>query len=91
MFNKSFWKEATERALKTGAQFVLVTLGVGLAAGAGDGETAEVINALTLDWLNLGGVFLGGAFVSYLFSLFSAPIGEWGSPSLVEDKGKHEA
>ena len=49
MFNKQFWKAATERAVKTGAQFVLVTLGVGLTGVTGD----NTVNAFLLDYPTL--------------------------------------
>lgn len=78
MFTLAFWKAATERAGKSGAQFVLLTIGGGIAAGIGGDET---INAFLLDYPTLGGVFLGGALVSYLTSIVSAPIGGNG-PSL---------
>lgn len=71
MFKKSFWKAATERALKSGGQFVLLTIGGGAIAGA-SGDT--VINAFLLDYPTLGGVFAGGVIISYLTSLVSAPI-----------------
>lgn len=71
MFSKAFWKAATERALKTGAQFVILTMSGGAIAGA-SGDT--VINAFLLDYPTLGGVFAGGVLISYLTSIVSAPI-----------------
>ncbi|WP_125777203.1 hypothetical protein [Antribacter gilvus] len=65
----SFWKGAAERAIATGAQFCLLVLGVGVGAGALPGETAQIVNALTLNYVTLGGAFLGGALVSVLTSL----------------------
>jgi hypothetical protein len=78
MFTLKFWKAATERAVKSGAQFVVLTIGGGAVAGATGNET---INAFLLDYPTLGGVFLGGAILSYLTSLISAPLGGDG-PSL---------
>jgi hypothetical protein len=73
MFTKKFWIEASERALKTFAQFILV-LG---AAGT--------LNVFTADWKTNIGLALGGALLSYATSLVSANIGpDKGSPSLVE-------
>lgn len=69
MFTIAFWKGATERAVKSGAQFALLTLGVGVTAGAVDGETAQVINAFAVNFATLGGAFLGGVLVSALTSL----------------------
>lgn len=82
--SKQFWKQTAERALKSGAQFVALVIGAGVIAGTQPGEAAEVINAFALDWLNLGGVFLGGAFASIVTSIASAQIGaDKESPSLV--------
>lgn len=73
MFTKKFWMEATERALKTFAQFIIV-LG---AAGT--------FNVFTVDWKTNIGLALGGVLLSYATSIVSAGIGpEKGSPSLVE-------
>lgn len=86
MWTKKFWKGAAERGIKSGAQFALLTLGVGLTAGAVDGETAQVINAFTVNFATLGGAFLGGVLVSALTSL--------AFPSKVPDSeydGKHVA
>ena len=69
MFSLLFWKGVAERGIKTGAQFALLTLGVGLTAGAVDSETAQVINAFTVNFATLGGAFLGGVLVSALTSL----------------------
>lgn len=73
MFSKKFWKEATERAVKTFAQFIIV-LG---AAGS--------FNVFTVDWKTNIGLALGGVLLSYATSIVSAGIGpDKGSPSLVE-------
>lgn len=73
MFTKKFWIEATERALKTFAQFIIV-LG---AAGT--------FNVFIVDWKTNIGLALGGVLLSYATSIVSAGIGpEKGSPSLVE-------
>ena len=73
MFNKKFWIEASERAIKTFAQFILV-LG-----------TAGTLNVFSVDWKTNVGLSLGGALLSYATSLVSANIGpDKGSPSLVE-------
>lgn len=81
MFTLVFWRAACERALKTGAEFVLLTLGVGVGAGASAGQTAAVINAFTLNYLTLGGAFAGGMLVSVMFSLVTAKLTD-GSPSM---------
>ena len=62
MFTLSFWKAATERALKTAAQTLLSAYFVGDVA----------LNAFEADWGSMAGVGLGGLVASYLFSLASA-------------------
>ena len=77
MFTIKFWKLATERAVKSGAQAVLLALG---ASDAGQ------VNALTFDWKLGLGFAAGGALLSYLTSIVSAPIsGDPASPSLVKE------
>lgn len=76
MFSSSFWKQATERAIKTLAQFI-ITLG---AAGA--------FNVLQIDWKTTLGLALGGALLSYATSIASAEISETKSPSLIKEDVK---
>lgn len=66
---KSFWNGVLDRGIKSGAQFVLLVLGVGISAGGVDSETAQTINAFALDYVTLGGAFLGGVIMSLLTSL----------------------
>jgi len=61
MFTLAFWKAATERAVKTGAQSVLTAYFVGDVA----------LNAFQADWVNMGGIGLGGVVLSVLTSLAS--------------------
>ena len=63
MFNKKFWIESTERAVKTLAQTFLSLS----AANA----FLDVFNA---DWQTLAGVSVGAAVLSYATSLVSANI-----------------
>ena len=49
MFTRKFWKEATERALKTFAQFILVV------------GSADTFNVFTIDRKTNLGLALGGA------------------------------
>lgn len=82
MFTLTFWKAATERAIKTGAQSVLTAYFVGDVA----------LNALQADWANMAGIGAGGVVLSYLTSLASA-VGD-GNPSAINaevTKGRHEA
>lgn len=91
VFTLAFWKAATERALKTAAQFVLASIGVGVAAGTQSGDAADVINAFALDYVTLGGAALGGVLVSYLTSVVSAPFAGSGPSLANETVGKHMA
>ena len=73
MFNIAFWRDAGERAIKTSAQAIIL----GLALGEG-------FNAFDVDYRLALGFALGGAFLSVLTSVASAPLGNSsGSPSLV--------
>ena len=71
MFSKQFWRDATERALKTAAQAGILALG------------ADQINVLGLDVVNIFGFMVGGALLSYLTSIVSIKFGTPGTPSLV--------
>ena len=72
MTTARFWKQTTERAVKTAAQFGLVFLG------------ADAFNFLETDLVSAGGYALAGAIVSVLTSVASAPFSETGTPSMVE-------
>lgn len=76
IYTKEFWVKATERAVKTLAQFVLVMFG------------GESFNIFTLDWMQFAGVALAGVVVSYATSIVSANFGDKGTPSLVKSKTK---
>jgi len=73
MFTVLFWKEATERALKTFAQFILVVAGAG------------ALNVFAVDWSQTLGLALGGALLSYATSIVSAGVKKDDSPSLVSE------
>lgn len=73
MFTREFWKRATERAIKTGAQVLGTVWLVGDVAA----------NAFTLDYRLGAGLFLGGALSSIVTSVASAPIGPAEDPSVV--------
>jgi hypothetical protein len=74
MFTKAFWIDASERALKTFAQFFVVLGG------------AQALNAFTLDWQTNLGLAIGGLITSYATSIVSAGLTHDGSPSLVSEK-----
>lgn len=88
IFTLAFWKGALDRALRSGAQFVLLVLGVGVAAGGVDNETAQTINAFALDYKALGGAFLGGALMSVVTSVAFPGNVPNDAP---DDPGKHVA
>jgi hypothetical protein len=74
MWTKKFWLEASERAIKTFAQTFLA-----LTAAAG------VFDAFNADWVQVMGVSLGAAILSYATSIVSKNVGPHkDSPSLVE-------
>ncbi|HEU4544073.1 MAG TPA: holin [Jiangellaceae bacterium] len=74
MTKLAFWKAAAERAVKTGAQFVLVGWGVG------DG----IFNAWNIEPMQAAGLGLGGVIVSLLTSL--ASLGTGNGPSLTNSE-----
>lgn len=67
-----FLKAATERAVKTAAQTVVVSIGAD-----------QVLDAFSADWETLGSVALGGLVLSYLTSFASGLVGERETPSVV--------
>jgi hypothetical protein len=72
MFTRQFWLDTTERAIKTAAQTVLVTIG------------AVQFNAFTADWQTLAGMAAGGAFLSVATSLASSLAGDPDTASVVD-------
>lgn len=66
IFTLGFWKQATERAVKTFAQTALALFGAG------------AINVLTVDWQQVVGVSLGASVLSYLTSIVSVEITKTG-------------
>lgn len=73
MFSKNFAKQVLERAVKSAAQ-ALIGLWVG----------AKAFDVWDVDWKLAGGVALGGAVLSVLFSIVTAGVGEPDSPSAVK-------
>lgn len=66
IFTLRFWKDALERAVTTGAQFIIG--GVGFS-------DAGPVNAFELDWMLIGGFAVGGVAISMLTSLAAATAG----------------
>lgn len=73
LFKLAFWKDAIERSLKTGAQFVIGGLGL---------SEAGPVNAFDLDWQLGVGFALAGLALSLLTSIASAGVGARGTASL---------
>lgn len=72
IWTMTFWKDATERAIKTFAQ-VILALG---AAGA--------LNAFQIDWVTVLGIGLGAMLLSYASSIVTAEIRKSDTASLVK-------
>jgi hypothetical protein len=75
MYTAQFWKDATERAVKTAAQAVILFLGADVA-----------LDAVSADWPSAASFALGGAVLSYLTSIVSAPMGDKGTASVVHSE-----
>ena len=76
MWNKPFWEDAGERALRTFAQVMLGFLVVG--------ETG----ILDVDWENSLSVSAVAAFASILMSVVGTGIGDKGTAALSPKKGE---
>lgn len=76
IFNRTFWLAASERAIKTFAQF-FITL-----AGAG------ALNVFSLSWSEVLGLSLGGVLLSYATSVVSAGIVKSDTPDLTALKSE---
>lgn len=72
MFNKAFWKDAAERAIKTAAQSAIVVL------------TGNAADLWHLDYKSLVSAVVLGAVVSVLTSLVSAKVTGTPSGSAIE-------
>lgn len=72
-----FWKASAERAIKTAAQSATLAIGATLIEGT------PMLDALSLDYVSVGGFALGGAVLSLLTSVATAAITD-GSPSATD-------
>lgn len=72
LFTRVFWEETTDRALKSGAQAMLLAIGGG------------AVNVLTLDWATVLGAGGGGVLLSLLTSMASSKFGDRGTPMLLK-------
>jgi hypothetical protein len=74
MWSRQWWKESTERAVKSAAQAVVLSWALG----------DQLLNALSIDWQAAAGFAGGGALLSYLTSLASTAFGSSSSASVVD-------
>ena len=75
MFNIQWLRDATERALKSAAQAIVLALGA-----------SQGFNLFSADWQNVAGIAAGAAVLSVLTSVISAPLGAKGSASVLSGK-----
>jgi hypothetical protein len=71
MFSLNFWRQTIERAVKTGAQFLVAVVG------------AEQFNLLEADWQAMLATVGTGVALSILTSIATSGFGETDSPSAV--------
>lgn len=76
MFSRKFLVLALERAAKTAAQSLILTLG-------GAAASPSVVAAHLLDWKTLVGAGVGGGVLSLLTSVASKTVGDPQNPSVV--------
>lgn len=72
MLTASFWRDATERAIKTACQSALATLGLGS------------VDVLAVNWVGVLSVGAGAALISVLTSIASEPVGVGGTASMTK-------
>lgn len=75
IWSLDFWKAAAERAITTAAQAVALQIA----------DESIAVNAFTLNWPEMGGFALGGAFLSVLKSIIVNAKTKTG-PSLTESE-----
>ena len=75
LFTKVFWEDAAERAVKSGAQAVVLALG------------GDAFSVWAVDWQTVSGIGLGGIALSLLTSIASAGLANRGTASLVKSVG----
>lgn len=73
LFSPSFWRQALERAVKTGAQSAVLVIG----------QDALGFDVFSASWSDVFGFAVGGAALSVLTSLASVKVGPSDTPSVV--------
>lgn len=76
MYNSLFWKDTTERAVKTLAQALVAVFVAG-------------VTILSVDWVDALAIAGTATLVSVLTSIASAGVGNTSSASLVDKPGRH--
>lgn len=71
--SRKFWKQAAERAVKTGCQTLVVLLGAG------------AIDVMHVGWIQDLSLAAGAAALSLVTSVASTRVGDSDSPSLVAE------
>lgn len=74
--SKAFWASAIERAVKTVAQTALAVIG-----------TDQLVSALSIDWVEIGGVALLAGILSILTSI-AIPAADTKAAVRMEAEGK---
>jgi hypothetical protein len=73
MFTIKFWKDATERAIRTAAQALLALW------------ATDVAGVLAIDWLQAGSVAGLAALTSILMSIVATGVADKGTTSFVKE------
>lgn len=74
IFSKTFWKDALERSISTGAQSIIVGLGL---------DQVDVVS-LVPDFKTIASLFVAGFIVAIIKAVAAAQIGDSNSASLIE-------
>jgi len=73
-----YWKDVAERAVATAAQAVVLKIG----------SDSVAVNALTLNWPELGGFALGGALLAVLKALVVNAATKRGASPIAKSDGE---
>lgn len=76
MFTLTFWRKTGELAARGAAQAALLAVGADVVQSGG-------LNALTVDWVTVGGFSAGGLVLSVLTSLAASRRGNAQDPTFI--------